>query len=124
MNGRTYRLSSSYEEKNTGLSYPVALLKRGIISGADNSDPESRIMFLDAINNPGFSGGPVLYWDAATKVSKVIGVVSGRIPEKLIVPKGLNPPPLFAHSGIVIVHEITAAIKAIRLHGVGEQHTR
>lgn len=107
---RTFRLSSTFE----GSPYPAPLVKRGIVSGVDNSDPSSIIIYIDAMNNPGFSGGPVLVYDSAAKISKVIGVVSGRVPEELMTPEGVPAPPVGANSGIVISHDIKAAVMSIR----------
>jgi hypothetical protein len=109
---RTFRLYSTFQ----GSSYPAALIKRGLISGIDNSDPASTIIYIDAMNNPGFSGGPVIVYDSAARTSKVIGVVSGRVPEELMTPEGVKPPPVGVNSGIVIVHDIKAAVASIRMH--------
>lgn len=112
VNGRTYRLSSTFE--SGGVSYPAPLVKHGIISGVDDHDPDSLICFIDAMNNPGFSGGPVVFWDKRTNRPKVIAIVSGRLPDELMVPRGASPPPAWANSGIVIAHEISSALAAIR----------
>lgn len=111
VNGRTYTLSSTYQEG--GKSYPVALVKHGILAGIDYMDPTSPILLVDAINNPGFSGSPLLLWDGESKLAKVIGVVTARLPDDLIVPAGVKPPPVWENSGIVIAHDISGAIKAI-----------
>jgi S1-C subfamily serine protease len=117
LNGRTYSLTSTYREN--GVTYPVALVKHGIISGVDIRDPDSRILFIDAMNNPGFSGSPVVYWDQQSKRPKVLGVVSARIPDELMVPVGVQPPPAWDNSGITIASSIDGALEAIRHHGVG-----
>jgi S1-C subfamily serine protease len=110
--GRMYRLFSTLSL--LGVSYPAALVKRGIISGFDDSDPQSPVIYIDALNNPGFSGAPVVFYDAKSRAPKVIGVVSGRIPEELMTPPGVRPPLLGANSGIVIAQDISGAVKAIR----------
>jgi len=112
LGGRTYRLFSTLSL--SGTSYPAALVKRGIISGSDNSDTDSPIFYIDAMNNPGFSGAPVIFYDRTSNTPKVIGVVSARIPEELMTPKGVQPPPVGVNSGIVIAHQISSAINAIR----------
>ena len=69
-------------------SYPLALVKRGTFSGQIPLDPSKKalMILLDGYNNPGFSGGPIVYRDFSKSgyVMKVIGVISGFIPE--IVP--------------------------------------
>ena len=57
--------------------FPIPFVKKGIVSAL--SWENSKTIFLDCHNNPGFSGGPVLYQRAADKEGDmtVIGVVSG-----------------------------------------------
>lgn len=65
--------------------YPFALVKRGTFSGdlALDSPKKAVMIFLDGYNNPGFSGGPIVYRDFSESgyVLKLIGVISGFIPE-------------------------------------------
>jgi len=65
--------------------YPLALIKRGTISGIIPIDVQKKaeMLLLDGYNNPGFSGGPIVFRDFAESgyVMKVTGVVSGFIPE-------------------------------------------
>jgi S1-C subfamily serine protease len=58
--------------------YPFALIKRGIISAIVKEKGIS-IVLLDGYNNPGFSGGPMVYRDMNQPklVFNVAGVVSG-----------------------------------------------
>jgi hypothetical protein len=69
----------------------MPFVKRGIFSNADEKD---RIYF-DGYNNPGFSGGPVVYraiWgsDADPAHFYVAGVITGFIPELTRVKKWRN----------------------------------
>jgi hypothetical protein len=109
--GRTLQLFSILSL--SGISYPAALVKRGIIAGFDSSDPGSPVFYVDAMNNPGFSGSPVVFYDKASNAPKVIGVVSARVPEDVMTPIGVPPPPVGVNSGIVVVHDISGAIDAI-----------
>ncbi len=65
--------------------YPLALVKRGTFSGQIPLDPAKKavMILLDGYNNPGFSGGPIVYRDFSQPgyVMKVFGVISGFIPE-------------------------------------------
>lgn len=63
---------------------PMPFLKKGVISAFDN-DPS--ILHLDAINNPGFSGGPVYYLDDEKNVV-IIGVVADYRIEREVVEAG------------------------------------
>jgi hypothetical protein len=68
--------------------YPLAIVKRGTIAGTIPIDIKKKagMVLLDGYNNPGFSGGPIVYRDfsQSTYVMKLIGVISGFVPE--IVP--------------------------------------
>jgi hypothetical protein len=71
--------------------YPLAIIKHGIISGTQiiDRDKKATLMFLDGYNNPGFSGGPIVYKDLNENglVLKLAGVVSGFRPEVVPVMK-------------------------------------
>ena len=64
--------------------FPLALIKRVINSGMVKEN-DATIFFLDGHNNPGFSGGPVVFKEYSKDSKhewKVIGVISGYIPQK------------------------------------------
>ena len=55
--------------------FPIPLVKKGIVSSLD---PEHRSILIDGINNPGFSGGPVVFHPSQnSNALNVAGVVSG-----------------------------------------------
>jgi Trypsin-like peptidase domain len=65
--------------------YPLAVIKRATISAVipiDRAKKEALVL-LDGYNNPGFSGGPIVYRDLnqSTVVLKLVGVISGFEPE-------------------------------------------
>jgi hypothetical protein len=37
------------------------------MSAIDNSNPDAEVLYIDGFNNPGFSGGPIIFWDFATR---------------------------------------------------------
>jgi hypothetical protein len=69
--GFPYRLSIAGHNVNRG--FPIPLVKHGIIAAI--SGPRGDPFLVDAINNPGFSGGPVVR-TRNTKKPAIIGVVS------------------------------------------------
>ncbi len=72
--------SSNSARINRG--FPIALLRKGVLSGQITIKGKVYVL-VDAKNNSGFSGGPVIY--SPTNYFKdwvVIGIVSGRIPEE------------------------------------------
>ncbi len=71
--------------------YPLAVIKRGTISTVMPGGPSEQggMILLDGYNNPGFSGGPIVYRDLnqGGVVLKLAGVVSGFLPEVVSVMK-------------------------------------
>jgi Trypsin-like peptidase domain len=74
--GFPYQIHSTAPALNGG--YPVAFVKKAIMSGEVMENGAS-VILLDGYNNPGFSGGPLLYrdLDRTAPVFKVAGVVKG-----------------------------------------------
>ncbi len=54
--------------------FPLPFIKKATLSAID--DP---IIYLDGHNNPGFSGGPVIFWDHYERKRKRVGIISGYI---------------------------------------------
>ncbi|MYC29349.1 MAG: hypothetical protein F4X65_04560 [Chloroflexi bacterium] len=52
--------------------FPIPLVKKGVLSGMSPNR-----FLIDAINNPGFSGGPVVFAAPQSNNFKVAGVISG-----------------------------------------------
>jgi S1-C subfamily serine protease len=102
----------------------LPFLKSGIVSAVDDRDPEASVLYLDGQNNPGFSGGPIVFWHAASRSFRVAGVVRGYRNEALPVLKrtDLDDPEARAYndlytrsnSGIVIGYDIVHIVEAIR----------
>lgn len=102
----------------------LPFLKSGIVSAVDDRNPQASILYLDGQNNPGFSGGPIVFWHAESRSFRVAGVVRGYQNEALPVlkKKDLDHPGAKAHndlytranSGIVIGYDIRHIVDAIR----------
>ena len=74
--GFPYGLKSEYEDFNN--NFPVPFVKKAIVSSLDtDKDCNRQIIFLDGHNNPGFSGGPVVFTELRKNVYKVVSVISG-----------------------------------------------
>jgi S1-C subfamily serine protease len=63
----------------TGQHLPM--VKRGILSASDWIDEDANLLYFDAFNNKGFSGGPIIAFDTAKKQWQIVAVVSGYLPE-------------------------------------------
>ena len=89
-------IKSGCEEFNRG--FPIPFVKKAIVSAINNP-----VIYLDGHNNPGFSGGPLVFWDYAEKRRKIMGVISGYYPHRI---PGTDYP---ENSGIGIAYNIQYA---------------
>ena len=102
----------------------IPVLQSGIIAALDTRDPEANVLYLDGQNNPGFSGGPIVFWHAESGQFRVAGVIGGYRNEALPVLKSRDLPNADAHayndlytranSGIVLGYDIRHIVEAIR----------
>ena len=90
-------------------------IKRGTISAIDASNPDAAVLYIDGFNNPGFSGGPILYWDFKAQAYRLLGVVMGYKEDsaKIIVNGQHVNTQFLVNSGILVGYRIEHAIKAI-----------
>ena len=84
----------------------LPFVKKAIVSALAN-----KITFLDGINNPGFSGGPVVIFDNITHKVKIYGVISGYYPEynqiKDSANKKIKSLNYYFNSGIIFCYPIS-----------------
>lgn len=102
----------------------LAFIKSGVLSALDIRDPDAVVIYLDGHNNPGFSGGPIVYMHK--KSLKVLGVIKGfaHVGQPVVKKKDLNNPKASAHedlfvstnTGIVVGYSVRHIIEAIRRH--------
>lgn len=98
---------------DTGGALPF--VKKAIISTRQNvGDPMISLWLLDGINNPGFSGGPVVFCAVGTTRWHVAGVVSGYRTQAVAVDGGEGAVPM--NTGIVVAYDIRHAVEAIDMH--------
>lgn len=114
------------EEYHT--KFPLPLAKAGVVS-AVGRHPKSGVLciYLDGHNNPGFSGGPVVYIPQAQPVEKgeiyaVAGVVSSypTYKEPVFNAAGNSTGHFILNNpGIVIAHGIKHAVKMCKANPIG-----
>jgi len=61
---------------NANDGFPFPLVKKACVS-ALHTEEEPSLMLLDGINNKGFSGGPVCFYNINTNNLEICGVISG-----------------------------------------------
>jgi S1-C subfamily serine protease len=93
----------------------LPFMKRGSMSAVDASNPEAVVYYIDGFNNPGFSGGPVLYWEFATHTYKILAVVKGYRNDtaKILINGKQVETNILVNSGILVSYSIQHAIDAI-----------
>ena len=90
-------------------------IKRGTMSAVDGSDPNAVVMYIDGFNNPGFSGGPLVYWDFNDRKCRIFGVVKGyRKDRAKITVNGEDiETNILVNSGILIGYSISHVIETL-----------
>lgn len=90
-------------------------IKRGTMSAIDASNPNAIVLYIDGFNNPGFSGGPIVYWDFTDHQYRILGVVKGYKTDtaKVLVKGEHVDTQLLVNSGILIGYSIQHALQAI-----------
>jgi hypothetical protein len=94
----------------------IPFIKRVTVSSMDQSNKDSVVWYFDGFNNPGFSGGPVVYWDRNNpNKMKVAAIISGYRPDtaEAVVNGQQVSTNILVNSGIVIAYDIQHALDAI-----------
>jgi hypothetical protein len=114
--GYPYGLESQFGKAAENHMVEAPFIKRGTMSAVDGSNPDAVVLYIDAFNNPGFSGGPIVYWDFSKHSYGIVGVVMGyRLDNAKVVINGRQADSdVLVNSGILIGYSIDHAIQAIK----------
>lgn len=118
--GFPYGLQSDVGALNSHL--PMPLVKKGIVSNFLFETPR-KILLLDGHNNPGFSGGPVIYRNVYDNSLKVAAIISG-FRYEIINAEHQNSEidiQIKTNTGIIISYGIEAAVELIKVNPIGLQ---
>jgi hypothetical protein len=101
-------------EMNNG--FPMPFIKRGTLSAMSQEPGGHMVIFVDGINNPGFSGGPLVAIDDSTKQMKVLGVVVGyKANADIVFTNNIDSGWRSAgNSGIIVCYDIKYAFDEIK----------
>jgi hypothetical protein len=93
----------------------LPFIKKGTMSAIDSTDPNAVVLYIDGFNNPGFSGGPIVYWDFRSRAYRILGVVKGYREDtaKVLVNGVRMDTQLLVNSGILVGYSIKHVIQAI-----------
>jgi hypothetical protein len=91
-------------------------IKRGTMSAVDSTNPNAVVLYVDGFNNPGFSGGPIVFWNFSTHSYQIIGVVKGYREDsaKVLINGQHVDTQLLVNTGILVGYSIEHAMKAIQ----------
>jgi hypothetical protein len=101
---------------------PCPFVKKGILSSAFVGDDGVPRLYVDALNNPGFSGGPIVFQPPGSKHFRVAGVVSKfRIDfESVLDHCGEDTGMTVAYNtGFLVGYDISRAIDIIERNPIG-----
>lgn len=112
--GFPYGFLGSYMLGDNG--FPLPFVKRATLSLFDG-----RMLFLDGHNNPGFSGGPVVFTARGDNAFRVAAVISGyRAIAEPVYEGGLETGLTYNHNtGIIVTHGIDSAVEIARANPIG-----
>lgn len=101
--------------------FPMPFVKKAIVSCIQIKKDEPMILFLDGHNNPGFSGGPVVFKDSNQPNLKVAAVISGfkTSIEPVYQADETMPLEYRCNTGIVISYGIRHAVDLININPIG-----
>ena len=101
--------------------YPFPFVKKAIVSCMQLTDDGVQINYLDGQNNPGFSGGPVVFKKPNEIDYKVAAVISGFAGVHEPVYQGADKLPLTYkyNTGIIISYGIKHAVDLIKSNPIG-----
>jgi hypothetical protein len=118
--GFPFGLQSEIKELND--DFPIPFVKKAILSNF-LLEGKRKILLLDGHNNPGFSGGPVVYLNVKKGVFQLAGIISGyRAETRNAQVKNVDIDVQYqTNTGIIIAYGIKSAIDLIESNPIGEK---
>jgi hypothetical protein len=101
---------------------PMPFVKKGTLSAGWDPDDSVKRLYVDAINNEGFSGGPLVFKEHTSGKLKVAAVVSKykTEPEPVLDKDGEETGMTVEYNtGFLIAYSIKHALDLIKLNPVG-----
>ena len=108
-------------------NFPLPLVKKACVSMFALAGTGPWYLLLDGHNNPGFSGGPVVFaLNGQGAATNVAAVVSGYkyVWDKVFVGEEETELAVKYNTGIVVAYAIDHALALIRVNPVGAEHPR
>jgi hypothetical protein len=104
-------------------NFPMPFVKKAILSCMQTNN--IHCLFLDGHNNPGFSGGPVVFKEPNKQDYKVAAIISGYRYTKEPIFSGEDQLPLEYryNTGIIVSYGIKHAVDLINSNPIGSEIT-
>jgi hypothetical protein len=104
-------------------NYPMPFIKKAIVSCVEQEESGIKRVYLDGHNNPGFSGGPVVFQQNGVGSFKIASVISGYHYENApIFYEGSELPITYQYNtGIIISYNIKHACELARSNPIGPE---
>jgi hypothetical protein len=102
--GFPFQLKGDAGDKNN--SFPFPFVKKASFSAIQKGDNDEVIFYFDGHNNPGFSGGPIVFKNPSSNNFQVCGVVRGYVPQKGSINTPLGKASYTENSGIIVSYDI------------------
>jgi len=118
--GYPYKMWANIGELNRGIPFPF--VKKGAISSMFINEDKAQIFYIDAINNPGFSGGPIVFSTTTSNAFNVCAVVSKfKIEFEPVLDKDGNKTEMTCtyNTGFLVGYGIKHAIAQIERNPIG-----
>jgi hypothetical protein len=94
----------------------LPFLKKGSMSAVDSTNDSAVVYYIDGFNNPGFSGGPIIFWDFKLHKYEILGVVHGYTEDtaKTLINGHQVDTQYLVNSGILVAYSMKHAMDAIK----------
>lgn len=102
--------------------FPLPLVKKACVSMLTFAPGKTKYLLLDGHNNPGFSGGPVIFSPHGQLQNvRVAGVISGYkfVWDKVFIQDKETDLAVKYNTGIVVAYSIDYAVELIRANPIG-----
>lgn len=102
--------------------FPFPFVKKASFSALQKGQREEIIFYFDGHNNPGFSGGPIVFKMQNSNEFKICGVVRGYVPQKGEMSTPFGKASYTENSGIILSYNIKHCKEIIdKLTGVNKK---
>jgi hypothetical protein len=93
----------------------IPFIKRGVLSAINGSNRSAVVLYVDGFNNPGFSGGPIVYWEFRKRAYRILGVVQGYRNDraKVLVNGNQIDTNVLVNSGILTAYSIQHVLEVL-----------